>query len=43
MKKLLGILFFYIILAVLLLPLGVTLLLGGLGTAPAYTGISILF
>ena len=43
MKKFLGILFFYIILAVLLLPLAVTLLLGGFGSVPPYTGIGVMF
>ena len=37
MKKFLGILFFYILLAVLLLPLAVTMLLGGLGRMISYT------
>ena len=40
MKKWLGVCFLYILLAVLLLPLGVTLLLGGLGKGISYVGIS---
>ena len=38
MKKVLGILFFYILLAVLLLPLVVTLLLGGFGMGVTAAG-----
>ena len=38
MKKVLGILFFYILLAVLLLPLVVTLLLGGFGMGMTAAG-----
>lgn len=41
MKKILSILFFYILLAVLLLPLAVTLLLGGFGQAVSFA--SFLF
>ena len=39
MKKVLGILFFYILLAVLLLPLVVTLLLGGFGMGVTAAGL----
>ncbi len=38
MRKVLGILFFYILLAVLLLPLAVTLLLGGFGLGVTAAG-----
>lgn len=43
MKKFLGILFFYILLAVLLLPLLVTLLLGSFGKGLTYAGIHFFF
>ena len=39
MKKVLGILFFYILLTVLLLPLAVTLLLGGFGMGVTAAGL----
>ena len=39
MRKVLGILFFYILLAVLLLPLVVTLLLGGFGMGVTSAGL----
>lgn len=39
MKKWLGICFLYVLLAVLLLPFGVTLLMGGLGSSMTYVGI----
>ena len=38
MRKILGILFFYIFLAVLLLPLAVTLLFGGFGAGVTVAG-----
>lgn len=38
MRKVLGILFFYILLTVLLLPLAVTLLLGGFGAGVTSAG-----
>ena len=39
MRKVLGILFFYILLTVLLLPLAVTLLLGGFGMGVTAAGL----
>ena len=39
MRKVLCVLFFYILLAVLLLPLVVTLLLGGFGTGVTAAGL----
>ena len=39
MKKWLGLCFLYILLAVLLLPLSVTLLMGGLGNLMPYVGV----
>ena len=43
MRKLLCALGLYILLAVILLPLAVTLLMGGFGGAPVYTGICVMF
>ena len=43
MKRILCILFFYILLAVVLLPAAVTFLLGGFGRGASYMGIGVMF